>query len=58
MNELDLQDVALRVLIIVAGAIAAVLLAMKGEGQAIPALAAGGTLGAFLVRAGRAQDEE
>ena len=42
----DLQDVALRTLIVVAGGLAALLLALKGQGQALPALAVGGTLGA------------
>jgi hypothetical protein len=45
----DLQDVALRTLILVAGGLAAVLLALKGQGQALPALAIGGTLGAFVM---------
>ena len=45
----DLQDVALRTLILVAGGLAAVLLALKGQGQALPALAVGGTLGAFVM---------
>ena len=45
----DLQDVALRTLILVAGGLAAVLLALKGQGQALPALAVGGTLGAFMM---------
>ena len=49
MNKHDLQDYALRALIVVAGGIAAVLLAMKGQGQALPALAIGGTLGAFFM---------
>jgi len=41
-------DLALRTLIVLAGGLAAVLLALKGEGQALPALAIGGTLGAFV----------
>lgn len=45
----DLQDVALRTLILVAGGLAAVLLSLKGQGQALPALAVGGTLGAFVM---------
>ena len=45
----DLQDLALRVLIFVAGALSAVLLAMKGQAQALPALAIGATLGAFAI---------
>jgi hypothetical protein len=52
----DLQDVALRVLILVAGSLAAILLALKGEGQALPALAAGGTIGAFLSRLGASHE--
>lgn len=45
----DLQDVALRTLILVAGGLAALVLALKGQGQALPALAAGGILGAFMM---------
>jgi hypothetical protein len=44
----DFQDLALRVLILVAGGVAAALLALKGYGQAIPAVAVGGALGAFF----------
>ena len=44
----DLQDFALRALILVAGGLAAALLALKGYGQAIPAVALGGALGAFF----------
>jgi hypothetical protein len=54
--RIDLQDVALRVLILVAGSVAAILLALKGEGQALPALAAGGTIGAFLSRLGASHE--
>ncbi|HEV2721653.1 MAG TPA: hypothetical protein VG323_16665 [Thermoanaerobaculia bacterium] len=39
-------DFALRALILVAGTLAAVVLALKGHGAALPALAAGGILGA------------
>ena len=42
-------DFALRALIVFAGGIAALLLALKGQGQALPALAVGGTLGAFMM---------
>jgi len=45
----DLRDVALRALILIAGGLAAVLLALKGQGQAIPALAVGGTVGACVM---------
>jgi hypothetical protein len=54
--KLDLQDFALRALILVAGGLAALVLALKGEGQALPALAAGGILGAcMMARFGPAQ---
>ena len=43
------QDMLLRVLIVVGGVIAAALFVLKGEGEALPALAIGGMLGAFLV---------
>jgi hypothetical protein len=42
-------DFALRALIVVAGGLAAVLLSHKGQGQALPALAVGGTLGACMM---------
>jgi len=42
-------DFALRALIVLAGGLAAVVLALKGQGQALPALAVGGTLGAFVM---------
>jgi hypothetical protein len=42
-------DFALRTLIVVAGGLAALLLALKGQGQALPALAVGGTLGACMM---------
>lgn len=44
----DLQDLAIRALILLAGGVAATLLALKGYGQAIPAVAIGGALGAFF----------
>lgn len=44
----DLKDFVLRALIVVAGVLAAVLLAMKGLGQALPAVAIGGACGAFF----------
>lgn len=46
MLKFDVQDLALRTLIVVAGAVAAALFILKGQGQALPALALGGTLGA------------
>ena len=48
--KFDLVDLSLRVLILVAGSLAAILLALKGQGEALPALAAGGTIGAFISR--------
>jgi hypothetical protein len=58
MNGFDLQDLALRGLIVLAGVVAAMLLALKGQGAALPALAAGGTLGALLMRSTTGQSEE
>ena len=43
-------DIALRVVILSAGGVAAIVLAMRGHGPALPALAAGGMLGAYLTR--------
>ncbi|HEX9491830.1 MAG TPA: hypothetical protein VGA33_01075 [Thermoanaerobaculia bacterium] len=46
MQKFDLQDLALRTLIVIAGVVAAALFVAKGQGAALPALALGGTLGA------------
>ena len=43
-------DFALRALLVVAGLLAAAVLALKGQGAALPALAAGGILGACVTR--------
>jgi hypothetical protein len=43
------QDLMLRILIIVSGVVAAAIFVLRGEGEALPALAVGGMLGAFLV---------
>jgi len=50
------QDIALRSLIVVAGAISAVLLVLKGQAQAVPALAIGATLGVFAMRRGATEE--
>jgi len=58
MKNFDLQDLALRTLILIAGGISAALFVMKGQGQALPALALGGTVGAwFMARFGPATEE-
>ena len=44
----DLRDFALRALILVAGGLSALLLALKGHGEALPAVAIGGALGALF----------
>ncbi len=54
--ELDRKDLALRTLILVAGGLSALLLAMQGHGIALPAVALGGALGAFV--AARVQTTE
>ena len=58
MNH-DSRDVVLRALILVAGGLSAVLLAMTGHGEALPAVAIGGALGAFFAtRAQQTMSEE
>jgi hypothetical protein len=53
----SLQDLALRVLIVVAGGLAAVLLTMRGQAHAVPALAIGATLGTlFMSRVGASEE--
>ena len=49
MKNWDVQDFALRGLVVIAGAVAAVLLVLKGQAQAVPALAVGATLGAVAM---------
>ena len=44
----DYRDYAIRSLFLVAGGVAAALLALKGYGTALPAVALGGALGAFF----------
>ena len=44
----DFRDYALRALFLAAGGIAALLLSFKGYGIALPAVAIGGALGAFV----------
>lgn len=46
--KFDSRDFALRALILVAGGLAAALLALEGYGTALPAVAVGGGLGAFV----------
>ena len=41
----DFRDLALRTLIVLAGGVAAMLFILKGQGEALPALAVGATLG-------------
>ena len=52
----DHLDLALRTLILLAGGVAALLLAREGYGSALPAVAVGGALGAFF--AARVQPSE
>ncbi|HYI11570.1 MAG TPA: hypothetical protein VEK57_21110 [Thermoanaerobaculia bacterium] len=53
----DSQDVALRTLFLVAGGVAALLLAMKGYGEALPGVAIGGAIGAFFAAKAQPQQE-
>ena len=54
----DLKDLSLRTLILVAGGLSALLLAMKGYGAALPAVAIGGALGAFFATRFQQPSEE
>lgn len=49
MKNLDWQDLAIRAVMVMAGVVAAALLVLKGQAQAIPALAVGATVGTFAV---------
>ncbi len=53
----DYRDLALRVLFLTAGGVAALLLALKGYGTALPAVALGGALGAFIASRGQTSEE-
>ena len=44
----DLRDFTLRALILVAGGLSALVLALQGHGEALPAIAIGGAVGAFF----------
>jgi hypothetical protein len=49
VKNLDFQDWALRALIVACGAVAAALLVMRGQAQAIAPLALGAMLGAAMM---------
>jgi hypothetical protein len=49
MKNLDWQDVAIRTVMVVAGCVAAALLVLKGQTQAVPALAIGAALGSVAM---------
>ena len=57
MKELSVQDLALRTLIVLAGGIAAALLILKGQSEALPALALGATIGTFAMARFGASEE-
>lgn len=54
----DYRDVAIRTLFLTAGGVAALLLALKGYGSALPAVAFGGALGAVFAGAATRVSEE
>ena len=49
MKRFDLQNLALRTLIVLAGGVAAALFILKGQAEALPALAVGATIGTFAM---------
>ncbi|HVT44829.1 MAG TPA: hypothetical protein VMT00_10590 [Thermoanaerobaculia bacterium] len=50
MKSFSWQDVALRALFIGCGVVAAAIMITRGEVEALPAIAVGGSIGACLVR--------
>ncbi len=58
MKHFDWQGLAIRALLVAAGGIAAVLLVLKGQGPAVPALAIGATLGAVVMGRFGAMEEK
>lgn len=54
--KFDRLDLSLRALFLVAGGLAAVVLTLQGHGEALPAVALGGGIGAFF--AARVQSQE
>ena len=54
----DYRDFALRALFLTAGGVAALLLALQGYGAALPAVAVGGALGAFIASRGQTSEEQ
>ncbi len=54
----DYRDLAIRTLFLAAGGVAALLLALKGYGSALPAVAFGGALGAIVAGAATRTTEE
>jgi hypothetical protein len=55
--KLDALDYAVRTLFLVAGGVAALLLSLKGYGEALPGVALGGALGAFFAARSQPQEE-
>ena len=59
MKNLNATDWALRVLIVACGVIAAALLTLRGQAQALAPLAVGATLGAaMMARVGPSEEEQ
>jgi hypothetical protein len=50
MRTNDWRDHATRLLLVVAGVLAAAVFVARGEGEALPPLALGGVLGASMIR--------
>lgn len=57
MKKINLHDLAIRALILVAGSVAALLLSLKGHTEAVPALALGATLGTLVMARFQASGE-
>jgi hypothetical protein len=58
MRSLSWQETLTRLLFVVSGGVAALLLMREGAAEALPAIAVGGSIGACLMRSfDRAEDE-
>jgi hypothetical protein len=57
MKQVDWRDNAIRTLLLASGALAAVLMTLKGNAPAVPALAIGAVLGTFFVTGFESSEE-
>jgi hypothetical protein len=56
-RKFDIRDVPLRVLLVAAGVVAAVLFVREGQAQVLPALAVGATIGVLCMTGVQTREE-